>query len=503
MFLWYFASGDLEFFWKEQLQVLSWLPQVFREDIGFGFNMLLSLWLDYPFRIVLKILSGMGLSWFIIEKLLWLSVLLLAVYSSYLLASRILGKNVFTYLAPVIYATNSYFLLLFSGGQLGVAFAYAIAPFVLMKFLQGKAIANGLWLALLVVFDLRIAYLVVGAIVLYLILEKKFSSFYSLGISLAVAASVHLYWILPTVLASRGTAGLGEQFTNPGMLKFLSFADFSHTLALLHPNWPENLFGKVYFLQPEFLLLPIIAFSALLFREQKIRFFALLALVGAFFSKGVQEPLGGIFQWMFTYIPGFVMFRDPTKFYVLTAIGYSVLIPFALKRMNKMILYICFILFWIFTVRAINVRPVQLPQEYVQLKNLLVSDAVPSRTLWIPQKENFAYFSDIHPILISTATASIDSSVKYVIVPTDVNKRIFLNDYKFDLSVRTKLIDELGLTLNRNPSFRDLAVFENPDFTQMQSTVPAIAVKQQRLANVGLLASIVSLVGWIIARKVL
>ncbi len=500
MMNWYFASGDMVFFWREQIEALSWLPNVFRQDQGFGFSNLLSLWLDYPFRVVVKLLSTLGLSWFFIEKLLWTSVFLLAVYSSYRLATHVLGKSPFTYLSSLIYATNTYILLLFSGGQLGVALAYALSPLVLFRFVKyqktdvRQQITNGLWFALLVAFDLRLACLMLGVIVLWGI--RSFVPF-------LVAASVHLFWILPTVPASRGTASLGEQLTNPGMLKFLSFADYPHALSLLHPNWPENLFGKVYFLQPEFLLVPIIAFSALLFREQKIRFFALLALVGAFFAKGVQEPLGGIFQWMFTYIPGFVMFRDPTKFYVLTAIGYSVLIPFALKRMNKKILSICFILFWIFTIRAINVRPVQLPREYVQLKNMLVSDTIPSRTLWIPQKENFAYFSDIHPILISTATASIDSSVKYIIVPTDVSKRIFLNDYKFDGTMRTKLIDELELKVHRNPSFHDLAVFENPDFTQMRGAVPAIAVKQQQLANVGLLASIVSLVGWIIARKIL
>ncbi len=64
--------------------------------------------------------------------------------------------------------------------------------------------------------------------------------------------------------------GLDNDLTNPGMLHFLSFADFSHTLAFLHPNWPENLFGKVYFLQPEFLLLPVIAFSALFFVKPNI-----------------------------------------------------------------------------------------------------------------------------------------------------------------------------------------------------------------------------------------
>lgn len=491
---WYFASGDLDFFWPQQLRALSWLPQVFRPDQGFGTSSLLSLWLDYPFRVILKLLSTLGLSWFFIEKLLWVSVFILAAYSSYKLA-----KNV---LAPILYATNTYVLLLFSGGQLGVAFAYALAPLVLLKFIEKDRIANGLWLALLVACDLRIAYLVVGAVVLYLLVEKRLSSLWSLGVSLFVAASVHLYWILPTVLTGIGPRSLGQDFVNPAMLKFFSFADFSHALSLLHPNWPENLFGKVYFLQPEFLVLPILAFSALLFRDKKMRYFAVLSLIGAFFAKGVNDPAGGIFQWMFSRVPGFVMFRDPTKFYLFTAIGYSVLIPYVLKRINKKLIVIIFIIFWIFTIRDMRVNVVQLSNEYVQLKNMLVSDTTPSRTLWIPVKEKFAFSSDIHPIVTASTSAFIDTSVKYVIVPQDVSKRIFLNDYKFDPLLRTKLVDDLSETrLKRVSSFHDIAVFENPDFSGMRLEIPPIVEKQQRLANIGLGVSAVFLIVWIIWRK--
>ncbi len=562
MFNWYFASGDIGFYWKEQLESFGWLPQILQKDQVFGFNGLLSLWLDYPFRLVLKTLSTVGLSWFVIEKLLWLSVFLLAARSSYILAKSVLGKHNFLFLAPVVYVANTYFLLLFSGGQLGVAWAYAFSPWVLSKLIESlriqkkfelrPVITNGLFLALLVVFDLRLAYLTISAFVLYIVVriisEKKYTlhALYhyilTLVLSLIVAMTVHLYWILPTVLASRGTASLGEQFTGIGMLKFLSFADFSHTLSFIHPNWPENLFGKVYFLQPEFLIIPILACMSLWFLKQKtsnrqqIVYFALLAFVGAFLAKGVNEPFGGIFQWMFGHIPGFVMFRDPTKFYVFIAIGYSLLIPFTLgqiasgykglRQKQYPILHVLFLCFWMFTLRAVftssvrgNFQPMQLPAEYTQFKNLLVSDPTPSRVLWIPAKENFAFASDTHPLLTSaqlfkdaSPSAIIamtrdpeflqrlyDAGVKYVVVPQDVRKRIFLTDYRYDPTQRDTLITALRLSgLQKVDGFDEVAIFENTHFF-FHIDVPPLTLVQQKLSIIGLVISGFFLAFWSLA----
>lgn len=508
MFIPFFSSGDAPFFFAEQIKNFSWFPSVWDSSRGFGENLLSRLWIDYPFRLIVKTLSMIGLSWLIIEKLLWLSVFGLAIYSSYRLGRYILGKGTGAILTPVIYVVNTYMLLLFAGGQLGVAFAYGFAPLVLCKYIETidgqkklnvrRVMVNGLFLALLIVFDLRIGYLVSGAIVLYAAITKKITSLYSFMLSILIAGILHLFWILPAVFTGTGPGFLGEDFVNAGMLRFLSVADFSHAVSLLHPNWPENLFGKVYFLQPEFLIVPILAFGSLFFIKQikehrhRIIFFALLGLIGAFFAKGVNDPFGGLFHWMFIHVPGFVMFRDPTKFYEFTAISYSILIPLMFERINRKLLYIVFIVFWVFTLRAVfsdqvtgNFRPKPLPAEYVQLKNLLVADTVPSRTLWIPQKNSFAYFSDVHPILTATSSASIDPSVKYVIVPTDVFKQIFLTDYTFNPAIRIRLIDTLSHTLTRNPSFGDLAVFENPDFKGMHTTIPAEVAGQQHLANIG------------------
>ena len=509
--MWYFAAGDAGFYFAEQLKKLSWLPVVWRSDLGFGVSYIDRLWFQHPYEVFVKVLSTIGLSWWFIDKLLWATVLILGIFSAYKLASYILGKGKPGILASVVYITNTYILLLFGGGQIGVSLAYAFAPFVvyrIMKYSKSTLkdqMINGLWLSLLVAMDLRIAFLVA--------LATPFWWYRSL-ISLAVGASVHLFWILPILFSGGGVPHMAEQYTHPGMLTFLSVADFSHALSLLHPNWPENLFGKVYFLQPEFLVLPLLAFSSLAWAGQKAisnkqpnrllftvycPFFAFLSLLGAFFAKGVNPPAGVLFEWMFVHVPGFVMFRDPTKFYLYTAIGYSILIPFTLQKIHKNVVYVFFVAFWIFTLRGFSIPALYVPEEYVQLKDMLAKDTAASRTLWIPQKENFAYFSDVHPVLTASAGAAIDGSVKYVIVPVDVNQKIFLNDYKYDPSIREKLLKKLSeKRLLRDDHFRDLAVYVNPEFTGMKSSVPAVVGGQQQLANIGFGISVGFLCIWLI-----
>jgi len=532
----YFSTGDAPFYFFEQLASISWLPQVWNNAKDFGENLLPRLWIDYPFRLIVKLLATFGLGWGMIEKLLWVLALVIGIIGIYQLAKFIVGKSV-AYIAVLVYLTNTYALFLFGGGQLGVALAYGLAPLVLLKFIQSdkNGVRNGLWLALLVIFDLRLAYLTLGAIFLYQVILKTFH-IRTMCISILVAAIVHAFWILPVILTGAGSRALGEDFTNPGMLQFLSFADFSHSLSLLHPNWPDNLFGKVYFLQPEFLILPLLAFSALawIVKSQKsdeklhIVFFALLALLGAFFAKGAQPPFGDLFIWCFQHVPGFVMFRDPTKFYLFIAIGYAILIPFVLgeiakyRKKMKWIVYGVFIIFWSFTIRPLwlgqltgNFKPQTIPIEYEKLKDMLIEDTIFSRTLWIPSKEKFVYSSDVHPALTSASlfnnaslsgvmtiassssflTSINEAGIRYVILPKDIEGTLYMTEYKFDATLRERMIQTIEQTpLVALAQYKEIAVFENPSFTMMKSYTPDIATKQQKLANIGLMISGVSLI---------
>lgn len=533
----YFAAGDAPFYFAETTRSLSWLPVLWRADEGFGVNHGFRLWYDYPLQLAVKLFSSAGLPWWWIDKLLWVGVLATALWAPYTFG-KYFFKKPYIYLTPLIYIANSYFLLLFSGGQLGVAWAYAYFPFVLIQFIRAldenkkfslaQATKRGVYLSLLMIFDLRFAYVLLGALTLYFLLTRKVYKIFEILTPLLIVLGTHSFWILPTLLMGGSkVGGLNNDITNPGMLRFLSFADFSHALSFLHPNWPENLFGRVYFLQPEFLIIPILAFSSLLFIRGNrnhlsfITYFALLALVGVFLAKGVQEPFGVIYTWAFTSIPGFVMFRDPTKFYVFIALGYSILIPFVLEQVKNKALLVLFVAFWIFTIRAVfvggvkgNFSPIQVPQEYVEFKNLLVSDNAPSRTLWIPQREKFAFTSDTHPLLysdelfpgasvssVATLSALPDfmstlktSGVRYVIVPVDIERRLFLNDYRFDQKQRDELLAALGKTkLVKRADFREIAVFENTDFV-MQSELPSGLRFQEQYTRIGLVVTTVTLI---------
>lgn len=530
----YFSAGDGPFYFAQTLRGLGWLPVVWRADEGFGANHGFRLWYDYTLQLVIKILSSVGFNWWWIDKFLWAGAIVVALYTSYTLGKNFLKKP-YAYLVPFVYVANTYFLLLFSGGQLGVAWGYALTPAVLASFIENAGwVKRSLLFALLCLVDLRVAYMVAGVIVFWSLCFGK--NKFSFIVPFFIAVGINAFWILPTALTGGAGTGLDRELTNPGMLRFLSFTDFSHALSFLHPNWPENLFGKIYFLQPEFLIIPIIAFSALLMNGQEAinrkrllftaycPFFAALALIGVFLAKGVQEPFGFFYQWAFTHIPGFVMFRDPTKFYVFIAIGYSVLIPFVLERINKKIVMVIFVAFWLVTIRAVflgqikgNFRPMQIPEEYVLLKNLLLADTVPSRTLWIPQREKFAYASDIHPLLyadqlfpgasvsaVITAAGTADfmttlaaAGVRYVIVPQDIEQRLFLNDYRFDAGQRRVLIEALKNTpLVQDFTFSSVAVFENKQFT-FTSDSPVSVVRQQQLTNTGLVISFISLISCI------
>ena len=136
----------------------------------------------------------------------------------------------------------------------------------------------GLVLATQVMFDPRIVYITMIAVMGYYLINKKFqissirqaqgkfqiiSILYTFIIPGLIAGLLHAVWILPVLFLQSNPDPQG--LTSVDGFRFLSFADFSQSISSLHPNWPENIFGKVGFMKPEFLALPILAYTSLLF----------------------------------------------------------------------------------------------------------------------------------------------------------------------------------------------------------------------------------------------
>lgn len=504
----------------------------------------------FPFIYSPQVVFGkyFGMDWSLIERIMYLyPYLALMIISPILLIRYIFPKNKFYLLSVLIFSFNTYSLLL-AGGQVFLALASALAPIVLLIFM--KIINNkkpttsqiitssslaGLLLSIQIMMDPRISYTTMSATVLYLVFNIKYklsrenilnSCFLilaSIVIPLGIVALLQAFWIIPSVLyGGNPVEALGSAHSSVEAVRYFSFAKLENTISLLHPNWPDNIFGKTYFMRGEFLLLPILAFSSLFFISKKnqnekryILYFALLGLIGAFLAKGASEPFRNLYIWMFNNIPGFNLFRDSTKWYTLVAISYSILIPFSIfsiydwlrskiKNQKSKVqikyqkylpnVFLLFaVLYLIFLIHPAILgqlggmyKATSIPDDYVKLEKFLVSDPNYFRTLWIPSIQKFGYYSNNHPEisaqvlfnttdrknlfmkLAETKTEKLleEASIKYIIIPYDSEGEIFLTDRKYDEKKYKEAISQLDTIswLKKNNHFGKIIVYELPTF---------------------------------------
>lgn len=458
--------------------------------------------------------------------------LILSFLSPFLLANHLFKSRHLALFSSSIYALNTYIFMIVGGGQFaGVGMGYAFIPLVVLMFLKTisekelktNALLLGLVFGIQLVYDIRFGFMTTVIILLAALFHiRKIMNVRMLvafGFAGVIALLLNAFWILPSILVHQNPFEvLGSEYRSTEAVKFFSFAKFENTIALLHPNWPHNIFGKVGFMKEEFLLIPVLAFSSLFYitKEKKnICAFLLIGLVGIFLAKGANEPFGFVYTFFFEYIPGFQLFRDPTKWYSLIALSFSILIPwFVLNTYNKLkeskILHVpvvsirnsnkTFNLQNIFVLTVLGclvilIKPawsgelggafksVSIPQDYLELEKVLSSDNEFYRTLWIPSYQRFSYYSTNHPsipavgflkandifdvlrILKQQETEELidKSSVKFIIVPVDSEKEIFLTDRAYDNGKRIEIIKALENTpwLERVSGYKELAVFEN------------------------------------------
>jgi len=505
------------------LYPFSW----FLSNLGYNGSFLL---FAYPLNIPLFVFASfIGVS--LAENLLYFySFIILSLFSSGYVFKKMFKESSFWIISSLLFTANTYILMVVGGGQMGIALSYSITPLVIycfIKLIDSENLKNSfiaaLILSLQLVFDLRIAYITLTAILIYWLVKvlENISLKYILKSVLftfiipgAISLFINFFWILPTIATRQNPIEqLGAAYSTEGAVKYLSFANFENAIGLMHPNWPENIFGKIGFMKPEFLLLPILAFASLFFVNKikdlrpktYVLYFALLGLLGAFLAKGANDPFGGAYLWMFDHFPGFIMFRDPTKWYLLVTISYSILIPFTTWKIYELLklktknlklkitkyipgLFIILVLgYLLFLIRPAlfvkltgTFKSTVIPNEYVRLSNYLSSQNNFSRTLWVPITQRFGFYSNNHPEISasdffnlydnnelvskikSSKTLIQESGVSYVIVPYDSQGEIFLSDRKYDNKAYLKTISEVEKIswLKQLPGFGKIAVFE-------------------------------------------
>lgn len=519
-FPYYYSQRLVDFYWQQ----FAWSNVL---GNGLGGTTLSILNLDTYVHVGVRLfVFALHIPWSIASRmLLFWPFLVIGILSSFLLTNTILKNKNFAALGMLIYMSNTYILMLASGGQMGLVLAYAFAPLVIASFIKKNFYLFTSSLFLLILFDLRFSYLTAIFILLYIFFvipkhkwldEIKFAIVPGL-----ITVGLHNFWLVPSIFSN--SFRLPEGYGSPNWLSYLSWADFSRTLSFLHPNWPENIFGKVGFMKPEFLIFPILAYSSLFFiskiKDQRTKsyvlFFALLGLIGAFLAKGVNPPFGQIYAWLFSNVPFFNGFRDPTKFYLLTILSYTVLIPLSLKLLAEWLqsralkikdykasigIILAFLFIWLILLSPVFIGTVKgtfsklsVPNEYTNLEKLIGSETDFSRTLAVPWRNRFIFESENQPVINAsdifnttdiskiikmlqdpkTANLLKDLAVKYVVIPNDFTNEIFLSDRKYDIGLRQSVENNLDKSPNliKQNLFGGLTVYESNNYSGLFFTV--------------------------------
>jgi hypothetical protein len=371
-------------------------------------------------------------------------LVLYLIFSPWYLA-RTLGFGLLgTATAIIVFNLNAF--VFFVATVTTLALGIALAPFVLATFIKlvqqprlRHAILFALSLSLQIVYEVRIAYVTIFFCILYLF-YSIFTEFdvrcnldsivKTLFVSMILIFLFHSYWLLP--LFFEKTSGvssslLPEGYNSVSWVRTLSQGTILNGLGMQSTNWGSGP-------SPQFLFLPIIAFSPFIFYRQNkktrlILFFGLSVLISIFLTKGSKPPFGEFYIWMFLHFPGFFMFREPGKWATPLPLSYAVLVGYFVdqwikrqsveqfiawlkrhlnlpSRFIKISLFAVSIavFFIIFPVNPLSTlhysgifdpRPV--PEESAYLESFLDSKPDFFRILWLPLFYRFGYSSSQHP----------------------------------------------------------------------------------------------------------
>ena len=197
-----------------------------------------------------------------------------------------------------------------------------------------------------------------------------------------------------------------------------------------------------------------------------------IVLLALFLLKGVSRPLGFIYQWMFDYIPFFMIFKTPQeKFGLLYTFFFSILLLFVLhsckknKIYPKAILYLCsYLLFCAIPFLTGNIIPDYYANpwgtvsrqyfdrsEYLKVRKSINKDKLNYRVLSLPGRGNYQalldsggknLYSGLDPVLLNTNKPIVNSH------DGPINTVLYHNIFKPGSKIILDFLNIKKLTLN-------------------------------------------------------
>jgi len=364
---------------------------------------------------------------------LW-PIVFFTLFSSFILLQSIFKNRVAIGIGVLVYMYNTYFLTS-QTGHLTLMAAYSIAPLVLYSFMRTLeekrfiwGVITGLIFAVCGAYEPRASYIVFGLLGIYFVFflitlgktEFKFKNIINISlyaiVPFVIFAFLNVYWVY-------ALATLGGITSNALFSRSLYGSDLftiMYSLTLYHPFWTGTEL-KIYAIQPIFAyfwLYPVLAVLGLMLHRlnKKILFFGLISIIGIFLSKQADVPFPNMYSWLYSHFPGFNAFREASKFYFLTALGYSVLIGAffswiwdnssenRLKSLGKYLITIVIIFVILLNTFSYITGGIgtlfksrQIPHDFLTVKDFILKQNNYFRVLWVPVSSRWSIYTDTHP----------------------------------------------------------------------------------------------------------
>ena len=388
----------------------------------------------YPIIAFFLFLSKLGFSIVTTQKIFFYIIFIFTGLSMYYLVSNVLLKNkhFIGLLAGLLYMFNIYNMHLLWGlcPIINQLIFYSMIPLLLGLYIKGLENKRVSYAVLMCITSLLVMYndpaftIIMWAIlglyyIFYAITNRhdKSKIIYGLKFSIltfAVWIGLNLYWIvLMSYFFREGleAAYKGVDVVMRDVVKRIDFvsseAYISNALRLFgHIFFNTKRFGTdwypyadVYF-KPSFILMgflvPILAFSSLLFKSKHrhyLAYFALLAIISIFLSKGSQPPFGEVYPLAAQKISFLQVFRTPLKFITITALTYSIMIAITFYELYKILInqkhlhkFSVLLLIPLFSILMVYVFPMWSGEVIVG-----GSETLPSARIKIPEYYSEAY----------------------------------------------------------------------------------------------------------------
>ena len=368
-------GGDFSFPFDSPSKYISSYLYSWNSKIGLGVGFARGI-AQLPYQLFLSFWDFLGFSLPSIEKIFFIFIFLLAGISMYFLVYRLTENRLVSFIASLFYMFNP-FTMIVTWRMLTLSIiAYASFPLVCLTFISAATRLNPVKLlyfniAFLIFNSCSnpalyiIAWFVLLSYLIFFYYTKEYNSKTLSKNTLIILISnviFSMWWILPMLadISTEYSRALSS-YVEGGPLSVLgvstSTADIVE-LFQLKGYWPfygvfggdpyynyVNIYSTAFFKIIGFII-PIIAFSAILFNKKNkklIIFLMCSSLVAIFFMKGIRPPLGELFYSLLFKIPFTGILRNPIdKVGLWLLLSYSLLFGIGitgfyqfLKEFNK------------------------------------------------------------------------------------------------------------------------------------------------------------------------